>query len=65
MEVCFSALYLEIAHIILTVYKNVLIAVWILNTGTIQIYILGLGIVKHTLAFLHILLTDHIDVVEL
>lgn len=65
MEVCFSALYLEIAYIFLTVYKNVLIAVWILNTGTIQIYILGLGIVKHTLAFLLILLANHIDVVEL
>lgn len=47
MEVCFSELYLEIAHMFLTVYKNVLIAIWILNRGIIQIYILGLLIVKH------------------
>lgn len=39
MEVCFSELYLEIAHIFPTVYKNVLIAVWILNTSAIQILI--------------------------
>ena len=56
MEVCFSELYLEIAHIFLTVYKNVLITVWILNTSTIQIliYILELLILKHTFVFLHI-----------
>lgn len=60
MEVCFSELYLEIAHIFLTVYKNVLIAVWILKTGTIRIYILGLLIVKHTSVFLHIFLIIYI-----
>lgn len=63
MEVCFSELYLEIAPIFLTVYKNVLIALWILKTGTIQIYILGLSIVKHASVFLHIFL-DHLCIGE-
>lgn len=60
MEICFSELYLERAHIFHTVYKNVLIAVWILNTGAMQIYILGLLTVKHTLVFLQIFLIIYI-----
>jgi hypothetical protein len=54
MEVCFSALYLEIAHIFLLLYENVLVAVWILNTGSIQIDIFELPLIKHTSVFLHI-----------
>lgn len=60
MEVCFSGLYLEIAHIFLTVYKNVLIAVWILNTGAIQIEILELMVVKHTSVSLYIFVIIYI-----
>lgn len=64
MEVCFSELYLEIAHIFLTVYKNVLIAVWILNTGDVQIYILELLVVKHTSVSVYFLEHLHIGGIE-
>ena len=60
MEICFSELYLEIAHVFHTVYKNVLIAVWILNAGAMQICILGLLIVQLTLVFLQIFLIIYI-----
>lgn len=60
MEVCFSELCLEIAHIFLTVYKNILITIWTLKTGTIQIYILGLLIIKYTLVFLDVFLIIYI-----
>lgn len=53
-EVCFSALYLEIAHIFLPLYENVLMVVWRLNTGTIQIDIFEHMFIKPTSVFLHI-----------
>lgn len=54
IEVCFSALYLEIAHIFLLLYENVLMVVWILNTDTIQIDVFKLMLIKDTSVFLHI-----------
>lgn len=46
MKVCFSSLYLEIAHIFLPLYENVLMVVWILNTGTIQTDTIELTLIK-------------------
>lgn len=51
MEVCFSALYLEIAHIFLPLYENVLMIVCILNTGTTQINVFEFMLIKHTSVF--------------
>lgn len=52
MKVCFSSLYLEIAHIFLPLYENVLMVVWILNTGTIQTDTVELTLVKGAPVFL-------------
>lgn len=54
MKVCFSSLYLEIAHIFLPLYENVLMVVWILNTGTMQTDTVELRLVKGTSVFLRI-----------
>lgn len=62
MEVCFSALYLEIAHIFLPLYENVLMAIWILKTGTIQIDIFELLLIKHTSVSSHILWIIYVPV---
>lgn len=54
MKVCFSSLYLEIAHIFLPLYENVLMVVWILNTDTMQTDTVELRLVKGTSVFLRI-----------
>lgn len=54
MKVCFSSLYLEIAHIFLPLYENVLMVVWILNTGTIQTDAVELTLIKGAPVFLRI-----------
>lgn len=54
MKVCFSSLYLEIAHIFLPLYENVLMVVWILNTSTMQTDTVELRLVKGTSVFLRI-----------
>lgn len=54
MEVCFSALYLETAHILLPRYETVSMVVWILNTGAVHIDIFEVILIKHASVFPHI-----------
>lgn len=62
MKVCFSSLYLEIAHIFLPLYENVLMVVWILNTGPMQTDTVELRIVKGTSVFLRIFWNTYVPV---